>query len=411
MTILLFSEGLDQEFYQEAERPRAGQPDAVLLYAGSAREAERLLAAQPDLLAGPPEALELFLRYRQARGGLRYIALVPSPEVGEAEKLRAVRGVGVLDGPVTFAGLMDCAGRLAGTVEEDAAHQTFAGLGERWRMILEHQFFINLLMTRTSKNSQAVLEHGRMLGLQVDTDACCRPALLRIVGDKPFSRWDDPAGLPGIKGLLADCLRASGPALPVHATYYDDSHAIFLLPGLPAGEARALILRWLARCREALGVCANCCVGKPRRFLLLCEEMPALLRASDLQPEAEPVAWADEQDEDENEAVIRSIKQYIETHLDHELSRKELANHVFLSESYVSHIWHDATGCSLKDYVTAVRMERARKMLRETALPVSRIAALLGYTHFSNFSNMFRKKNRLSPAEYRKQFMEGRQDG
>ena len=64
-----------------------------------------------------------------------------------------------------------------------------------------------------------------------------------------------------------------------------------------------------------------------------------------------------------------------------------------------------------RNLLTAVRMERARKMLRETALPVSRIAALLGYTHFSNFSNMFRKKNRLSPAEYRKQFMEGRQGG
>ena len=42
---------------------------------------------------------------------------------------------------------------------------------------------------------------------------------------------------------------------------------------------------------------------------------------------------------------------------------------------------------------------------------VSPEGALLGYTHFSNFSNLFRKKNRLSPAEYRKQFMEGRQGG
>ena len=61
----------------------------------------------------------------------------------------------------------------------------------RWRFVLEHQFWINLFMTKTSKNLHAVNEHIEMLGLDIETEKCYRPILLNIFGQKPFHRWDD----------------------------------------------------------------------------------------------------------------------------------------------------------------------------------------------------------------------------
>ena len=114
-------------------------------------------------------------------------------------------------------------------------------------------------------------------------------------------------------------------------------------------------------------------------------------------------AWTDESEDKGNEVLIRTLKKYIDEHLDHELSRKELANSVFLSESYISHIWRSVTGSSLKDYITTMKIEQAKKMLRETGYSISQIALMLGYTHFAYFSSTFKKKTGFTPAEDRKQ--------
>ena len=101
------------------------------------------------------------------------------------------------------------------------------------------------------------------------------------------------------------------------------------------------------------------------------------------------------------ESVAECLKRYIEENLKADLSRKTLAAQVYLSEDYISRIFMNASGVSITSYIASRRMERARKYLVETGLPVSKIAMEVGYSNFSYFSKTFRDLTGVTPNEYR----------
>lgn len=101
------------------------------------------------------------------------------------------------------------------------------------------------------------------------------------------------------------------------------------------------------------------------------------------------------------ESVTEQIRQYIDEHLKEDLSRKVLAQSVYLSEDYVSRIFMNVTGMSIPNYVAEKRMEKAKDYLEHSDLSVSRIALEVGYTNFSYFSKTFRDYAGSTPGEYR----------
>ena len=65
---------------------------------------------------------------------------------------------------------------------------------------------------------------------------------------------------------------------------------------------------------------------------------------------------------------------------------------------------HVSSGKALSDYIADLKLEEAKYMLSQTADGISNIASLLGYSNFSYFSKMFRKKTGMTPSEYRKAY-------
>lgn len=365
-----------------------------------------LLVSDMDLPA--EDGVQLFSRYQHLRPELKYIGLVSSLDFQRTQRLLEIGCYQILRLPVYFQQLAECILPLYHDIQnqkDNSAKERFqvAIQDSRWRFVLEHQFWINLFMTKTSKNAQTVTEHLHMLGLHMNVEGHYRPILFNIFKQKPFNRWDDANGLPQILQLLKTAARENNGPATIYSTYYDNSRALFLFPDSPPSFIRKCVRQWLESCKTVMGLDANCCIGRPHRFLRLCDEMPFLLKTSELQPNSQLISWTDEEEDEGNDILIRTLKKYIDEHLDHELSRKELADQVFLSESYISHIWRSATGSSLKDYVTTMKMEQAKRMLRETAYSISQIALMLGYTHFAYFSSTFKKKTGITPAEYRKQ--------
>lgn len=102
-----------------------------------------------------------------------------------------------------------------------------------------------------------------------------------------------------------------------------------------------------------------------------------------------------------SENIIEQIKSYIEMHLKEELSRKMLAGSVYLSEVYVSKLFAQVTGVSIPAYITSRRIEKAKDYLRNSSLPVSKIAIEVGYSNFSYFSKTFKDMTGYTPNEYR----------
>ena len=103
------------------------------------------------------------------------------------------------------------------------------------------------------------------------------------------------------------------------------------------------------------------------------------------------------------EKNVEKVKTYIETHFKEELTRESLASEVFMNPDYLSKLFKKNTGSSLMDYVTKVRIERAKELLERTVLTISEIAVETGYSNTAYFTKMFKKyTNGVTPREYRK---------
>ncbi|SFS51286.1 response regulator [Paenibacillus sp. BC26] len=101
-------------------------------------------------------------------------------------------------------------------------------------------------------------------------------------------------------------------------------------------------------------------------------------------------------------AVIAKVKGFIQEHVHTELTRDDIAAHVYRNPAYLSRLFRKETGVSLSDYMTELRIERAKHFLVETNDKVSNIAEEVGYVHFSYFAKLFKKMTGLSPQDYRK---------
>ncbi len=97
------------------------------------------------------------------------------------------------------------------------------------------------------------------------------------------------------------------------------------------------------------------------------------------------------------------LKAYIQEHLDEDLSRKQLAQQVYLSEDYMSRLFMQDTGTTLVNYIACCRIEKACEYLKDTNLPVGRIALSVGFHNFSYFSKTFRDQTGQTPNEYREE--------
>jgi two-component system response regulator YesN len=105
--------------------------------------------------------------------------------------------------------------------------------------------------------------------------------------------------------------------------------------------------------------------------------------------------------DDRLQSVVEKAKKYVRDHLHEELSREDIANHVYLSPDYLTRVFKKETGLSISDFVVHQRLDLAAGLLTNTDLSVAAVAAKVGYTNFSHFSRIFKKYMGISPAEYR----------
>ena len=83
------------------------------------------------------------------------------------------------------------------------------------------------------------------------------------------------------------------------------------------------------------------------------------------------------------------------------LSLQDISNYVGISNSHFCTLFRQETGITINQYITEVRLERAKKLLRESKDSVTRVSALCGYTDNNYFGRLFHKTFGLTPMEYR----------
>ncbi|MBR6088580.1 MAG: helix-turn-helix domain-containing protein [Anaerolineaceae bacterium] len=103
-----------------------------------------------------------------------------------------------------------------------------------------------------------------------------------------------------------------------------------------------------------------------------------------------------------NHHVISQAEQYLkENFCDPNISLISVANHVAMSAAYFSTVFSQTTGRSFITYLTALRVERAKELLRTTNMKLADIALEIGYSEPNYFSHVFRKTVGITPKEYR----------
>ena len=156
-------------------------------------------------------------------------------------------------------------------------------------------------------------------------------------------------------------------------------------PDEPRKPAKAL--------SELRRLCRENVTGREELRILQAEEIASLCK---IQPAAEGSAM------DDKTRLLSEVYSYVRENITRDVTPQQIAEHMHFSSEYFSKKFRRETGTGIKEYILEEKFNYAKNCLKNTDMPVSDIAASIGYSNLSHFTYMFRKRTGLSPTEYRR---------
>ncbi|MFO1512050.1 MAG: AraC family transcriptional regulator [Verrucomicrobiota bacterium] len=98
---------------------------------------------------------------------------------------------------------------------------------------------------------------------------------------------------------------------------------------------------------------------------------------------------------------VARARQYIHDHCDEDLCLSEVARHAAISPFYLCKKFKEVTGLYFTDYVSRVRVEKAKELLRNPNYRISEIAYQTGFQSLSHFNRCFKRITGSSPTACR----------
>ncbi len=100
--------------------------------------------------------------------------------------------------------------------------------------------------------------------------------------------------------------------------------------------------------------------------------------------------------------TVKKVVDYIETHLDDELSLDKIADALNYSKFYIARIFTEETKCTVYKYIQGRRLTLAAQKLVETKQPIVEIAYEAHYDSQQAFTLAFKQAYKCTPKIYRK---------
>ena len=99
--------------------------------------------------------------------------------------------------------------------------------------------------------------------------------------------------------------------------------------------------------------------------------------------------------------IVYEAEKYIINNLSDTLSVRQIADHVFVSATYLCFLYKKQTGKTLKQFILDIRMQKAKAMLLDTNMKIGDIAASLGYMNQNYFTRIFTSYYGCTPSVFR----------
>ena len=99
--------------------------------------------------------------------------------------------------------------------------------------------------------------------------------------------------------------------------------------------------------------------------------------------------------------LIEQVSIYISTHLEENLSLNTLAEHFFVSPSYLSRLFKKTTSIPLSTFINEQKIQRAIWLMEDYKLPINQVAKRSGFPCISSFNRTFKSITGSTPSEYK----------
>ena len=103
-------------------------------------------------------------------------------------------------------------------------------------------------------------------------------------------------------------------------------------------------------------------------------------------------------------AYVQTAREYINCHYAEKISLDILAREISVNKFYLQKLFRKSVGLSPNEYLTTVRLQEAKRLLRSTDLPISRIAMDVGFGSIGHFIELFKAREQMPPSVYRRRW-------
>lgn len=104
----------------------------------------------------------------------------------------------------------------------------------------------------------------------------------------------------------------------------------------------------------------------------------------------------------QEDPLVAAIKQYLAQHISDTIRVEDICNEFDYSRSFLNKRFQNETGQSLASYFTALKIEEAKRLIRDSDLNFAQISERLSFDNPQYFSRVFKNRTGMTPTEFKK---------